>query len=169
MVLTRKQMYNQSTVTRHGIYVKIEKTKNKNHKKRKIQNTIVEVHNKKEKRVRFEIPTPITTELFSEASEEYHKNKRYNRTKGLMQYLCGKEMQNGKICSAPQCCMIGLYSGCRRHYKWKEEQEEQEEQEATMYNSDDKDAHNCDGDKSIYELDYWRTEPTFEMKIVNCK
>jgi hypothetical protein len=127
MVCTRQQ---NSLVTRTSIYRRTRPAvKHCRTKKRKQEHepvscvpikcpkkveTFVVVRNTK-KSVHWQ---PFSDEQFDDASAEFKKNKRFNERNGLYQYICGKPLNNGKTCMNFQCCKLGLYSGCRRHYQW---------------------------------------------------
>ena len=64
--------------------------------------------------------------------EEIHCNVDFNHShnawmenkirlgNGMYAYKCGKPLRHGRKCSNKQICKLGLYSGCKIHYKWEE-------------------------------------------------
>lgn len=58
---------------------------------------------------------------FDDAHDCWMANKRKG-SNGTYYYICGKIQKNGKKCERAQVDMLGLYSGCKRHFKWEESQ-----------------------------------------------
>jgi len=56
---------------------------------------------------------------FDDASECWMQNKRKKKN-GNYSYICGKVLKNKKKCQRDCSDLIGLSSGCKRHYKWEE-------------------------------------------------
>jgi hypothetical protein len=56
---------------------------------------------------------------FDDAHDCWMANKRKG-SNGTYYYICGKIQKNGKKCERAQVDMLGLYSGCKRHFKWEE-------------------------------------------------
>lgn len=56
---------------------------------------------------------------FDDAHDSWMENKRKGPN-GTYYYICGKIQKNGKTCVNKQVDTLGLYSGCKRHFKWEE-------------------------------------------------
>ena len=56
-----------------------------------------------------------------ESSKEWLNNKRQRRDIGNYSYICGKpNLDSGRKCICVSHDLIGLYSGCIKHYMWEE-------------------------------------------------
>ena len=64
-----------------------------------------------------ELPLPN----FDDAHDAWMENKRRGDN-GTCYYICGKVMKNGNKCQRAQSDKIGIYSGCKMHFKWEEKE-----------------------------------------------
>ena len=56
---------------------------------------------------------------FDDAHDEWMSNKKRGPN-GTYVYICGFVKQNHKLCQRKCCDKFGIYSGCKKHYKWEE-------------------------------------------------
>lgn len=56
---------------------------------------------------------------FDDAHYSWMSNKKRN-SNGTFTYICGFVQKNNKLCQRDCSDRIGLYSGCKKHYKWEE-------------------------------------------------
>lgn len=59
---------------------------------------------------------------FDDAHDEWMANKK-RLANGQYVYLCGKTTGSGSTCKRGCHDLIGLYSGCKIHFMWEEENE----------------------------------------------
>ena len=70
--------------------------------------------------IKDEIENDLPVEIdFDDAHDEWMANKK-RLANGHYVYLCGKTTGKGKKCRRGCHDMIGLYSGCKVHYMWEE-------------------------------------------------
>lgn len=70
-------------------------------------------------------PFPVKKEAvqidFDDAHYEWIANKK-RKSDGNYVYVCGAPLKNGHICRRDSIDKIGLYSGCKLHPSWEEEE-----------------------------------------------
>jgi hypothetical protein len=134
----------RSSTSRHATFFQLSNFKRHKHKRQKTIPSVQfvvpseedddgdsviqdEIKDETEKDLPVQNDLPVANDLpveidFDDAHDEWMANKK-RLANGHYVYLCGKTTVKGKKCRRGCHDMIGLFSGCKAHYMWEENEQ----------------------------------------------